>query len=89
MHEDSLLQALVRQIEDVAREEGASQVLSADVWVGALSHLETEEHFREHFDRAAAGTAAVGAELRLTFSDDPLHEDANGLQLERIVVEEP
>jgi hydrogenase nickel incorporation protein HypA/HybF len=87
MHEDSLLQALVRQIEDVARDEGAANVVAADVWVGALSHLETEQHFREHFDRAAAGTVAEGAELRLTFSDDPLHEDAGGLRLERIDVE--
>jgi hydrogenase nickel incorporation protein HypA/HybF len=89
MHEESLLQALVRQIEDVVRAEGAASVLSVEVWVGALSHLETEEHFREHFDRAAAGTAAEGAELRLTFSDDPLHEDAVGLQLARIDIEEP
>lgn len=89
MHEDSLLQALVRQIEDVARGEGAASVLSVEVWVGALSHLETEEHFREHFDRAAVGMAAEGAELRLTFSDDPLHEDAAGLQLARIDIEEP
>jgi hydrogenase nickel incorporation protein HypA/HybF len=88
MHEDSLLQALVRQIEDVARDECAANVVAADVWVGALSHLESEEHFREHFDRAAAGTVAEGAELTLTFSDDPLHEDANGLRLERIDVEE-
>lgn len=88
MHEDSLLRALVRQIEGVARDEASSKVLSADVWVGALSHLESEEHFREHFDRAAAGTVAEGAELRLTFSDDPLHEDAGGLRLERIDVEE-
>lgn len=87
MHEESLLRALVAQMEDVAQGEGAATVVSADVWVGALSHLETDEHFREHFDRAAAGTAAEGAELRLSFSDDPLHEDAHGLRLQRVDVE--
>lgn len=88
MHEDSLLRSLVRQIEGLARDEGAANVVAADVWIGALSHLETEQHFREHFDRAAAGTVAEGAELRLTFSDDPLHEDARGLRLLRVDVEE-
>ena len=87
MHEDSLLRGLVGQMVEVARTDEAAKVVSADVWVGALSHLETEAHFREHFDRAAAGTIAQGAELRLTFSDDPLHADANGLRLERIDVE--
>lgn len=87
MHEDSLVRALVGRIEDVAGRDGAAKVVSADVWVGALSHLDSEAHFRAHFDRAAAGTIAEGAELRLRFSDDPLHADANGLRLERIDVE--
>jgi hydrogenase nickel incorporation protein HypA/HybF len=87
MHEQSLLEALVRQIEGVARHERAAKVLAAHVWVGALSHVMTPDHFREHFDRAAKGTIAEGLDVTLTISDDPLHPDSNGLQLERIEVE--
>ncbi|HET7856028.1 MAG TPA: hydrogenase/urease maturation nickel metallochaperone HypA [Gaiellaceae bacterium] len=88
MHEQSLVEALVRQIEGVAHDECAARVVAAHVWVGALSHVQTRDHFQEHFDRAAKGTVAEGAEVRLTMSDDPTHEDANGLRLERIEIEE-
>jgi Zn finger protein HypA/HybF involved in hydrogenase expression len=88
MHEESLMKALVRQIEGVAQEEGAAKVVVVHVWVGALSHLTSPEHFREHFDRAVSGTVAEGAETRLELSDDPMHPDANGLRLRRIEVEE-
>jgi len=88
VHEESLFEALVRQIEDVARDEGAVKVVAVHVWVGALSHVLTPEHFQEHFDRAAKGSIAEGAEAKLTMSDDPTHTDANGLRLERIEIEE-
>jgi hydrogenase nickel incorporation protein HypA/HybF len=88
VHEQSLVEALVRQIEGVARDEGAAKVVAVHVWVGALSHLLSPEHFQEHFDRAAQGSIAEGAEAKLTMSDDPTHADASGLRLERIEIEE-
>ncbi len=65
-----------------------TKVVAVHVWVGALSHVLTQEHFQEHFDRAAKGTIAEGADAKLTMSDEPTHKDANGLRLERIEVEE-
>ena len=51
------------QARGVAAEEGGSHVTRIRVRLGALSHF-TPEHFREHFDDAAAGTLAEGAEGR-------------------------
>lgn len=86
MHEQSLIEALVRQLEQVAEAEGASKVTAVRVRCGALSHF-TPEHFREHFERAAAGTVAEGADVEIELSDDVTHSDAAGLRLESIEVE--
>jgi hydrogenase nickel incorporation protein HypA/HybF len=86
VHEQSLIQALVRQLEEVAASERATRITEVDVWCGALSHF-TPEHFREHFERAAAGTIAEGAEVNVRISDDVTHADASGLRLESVEVE--
>jgi hydrogenase nickel incorporation protein HypA/HybF len=83
VHEQSLVRALVQQIQDVAATQGVSRVTAVHVWCGALSHF-TPEHFREHFERGAAGTVAEGAEVTVEISDDPLHRDATGVRLESI-----
>lgn len=80
------MHALLRQLEQVAASEGASKVVAARVWCGALSHF-TPEHFREHFARAAGGTVAAGAEVSVELSDDVTHPDAAGIRLESIEVE--
>lgn len=85
MHEQALIDALLRQIEGLAEAEGTSKVTGLRVWCGALSHF-TPEHFREHFERAAAGTVAEGAEVEVELSDDVTHPDAVGLRLESIEV---
>lgn len=86
MHEQSLIDALVRQLEQVAATEDATKVSAVRVWCGALSHF-TPEHFREHFERATAGTVAEGAEVEVELSDDVTHPDASGVRLESVEVE--
>lgn len=86
MHEASLMRALMRQIEHAAATQRAQRVSAVTVWLGALSHF-TPDHFREHFDDAAAGGIAAGAALRLTLSDDLDHPDAQHVRLDAIECE--
>ncbi len=88
MHERALMDDLMREIESVARVDGATRVTKIEVRLGALSHF-TPEHFREHFVDASRGTLAEGAEVaaRLaTAIDDP---KAAGVVLESVEVELP
>lgn len=86
MHERSLMQDVMRRIEDVAVAEGAARVTRVDVRLGALSHL-TPEHFREHFDDAARGTIAEGAAVHALSDDDPFAAGAADVVLESVEVE--
>ena len=86
MHEQALMDELMRQIADVAATEGASSVVGIRVWCGALSHF-TSEHFREHFEQASAGTLAEGAEVEVEVSEDITHPDASGIRLESVEVD--
>jgi hydrogenase nickel incorporation protein HypA/HybF len=86
VHEQSLIEALLRRLEQVAATEGASRITAVRVWCGALSHF-TPDHFREHFERAAEGTPAEGATLTVEVSDDVVHPDASGIRLKSVEVE--
>lgn len=86
MHEQSLIKALVRQLEQVAASEHAAKITALHVWCGALSHF-TPHHFREHFERAAAGTVAEGAAVTVEVSEDVTDPDASGVRLESVEVE--
>lgn len=62
MHELAICQALIEQVERVARDNGARRVLSITVSVGALSGVEGQ--LLEHaYPLAAAGTVAENAAL--------------------------
>lgn len=87
MHEASLMTDLMRRIEEIARAENAQRVVGVSVWLGALSHM-SEAHFVEHFERAAAGTLAEGAQLEITVSADTGHANAQDLVLESIELDE-
>ena len=64
MHELSICQALVNQVEQVAREHHSTRVTSVQLRIGPLSGV--EPHLLEQaFPLAAAGTVAEGSELRL------------------------
>jgi hydrogenase nickel incorporation protein HypA/HybF len=80
VHEMSLLRGLLRQIETVARKNGASRVRVIRLKLGPLAHIEPD-HLREHFIDAARGTAAEGARLEIETTEE-LHE----LSLESIDV---
>jgi hydrogenase nickel incorporation protein HypA/HybF len=86
VHEQALIEAVVRQLEGVTAAEGASRVTAVRVWCGALSHF-TPENFREHFERAAVGTVAEGAEVEVELSGEVTHPDASGVRVESIEVQ--
>ena len=62
MHELAICQALIEQVERVARENSARRILSVTVAVGPLSGVEAQ--LLEHaYPLAAAGTVAEHARL--------------------------
>lgn len=64
MHELAVCQALIEQVESVAREQQAYQVVEIGVDIGPLSGV--EPHLLEQaFSIASAGTVANGASLNL------------------------
>jgi len=85
MHEKALMDDLMAKILGVAAAQGDARVTQIKVWLGALSHF-TPEHFREHFDDAARGTAAEGAEVMATLDDDIADPRAQGVVLESVSV---
>ncbi len=83
MHESSLVADLLEKIDVIARQNAAQTVNAIEISVGALAGIGLD-HLREHFNAAARGTAAEGAELRLKLSDDPM---STGLLLETVELE--
>jgi hydrogenase nickel incorporation protein HypA/HybF len=88
MHERAVMRDLVGRIDELAAAEKAAAVTRIEVRLGALSHF-TPEHFREHFEDAARGTRAEGAEVEATLSDDTSAADAAGVVLKTIELEVP
>jgi len=86
MHEKHLTEDLVRKLEAIAAAEGGSRVTRIRVRLGALSHF-TPQHFREHFDDAAAGTVAEGADVQAELDTDPTASGAQGVLLETVEFE--
>ena len=62
MHELSICQALINQLETLARQQRARRVLSLVVGVGPLSGVEAGL-LKQAYPVAAAGTVAEGSEL--------------------------
>jgi hydrogenase nickel incorporation protein HypA/HybF len=62
MHELSMAQALVEQVEGIRARENAEAVLSVTVNIGALSGVDRES-FEFAFPFAATGTSLAGASL--------------------------
>jgi hydrogenase nickel incorporation protein HypA/HybF len=84
MHETSLIPDLLEKINQVARDNKATKITAVDLEIGALAAI-SPDHLREHFDEAAVGTPAEGAELRIAVSDNPL--DANAFAIRLVAVE--
>lgn len=85
MHEMSLMNNLMGQIERVAREQGGAQVVGVRLWLGALAHI-SPDHLREHFAEGAKGTLAQGARLEIESDDDPDNPNAQDILLRSIEV---
>ena len=64
MHELSICQALIAQVEDLALEQDAERVLALTVGVGALSGVEARL-LKQAYPIAAAGTLAEDSELTI------------------------
>jgi hydrogenase nickel incorporation protein HypA/HybF len=79
---------LMREIEGVARADGATRVTRVSVRLGALSHF-TPEHFREHFVDVSRGTLAEGAAVDAVLEDDLDDPRVSGVVLESLEVEVP
>lgn len=88
MHERALMNDLMREIEEVARADGATRVTKVSVRLGALSHF-TPEHFLEHFVDASRGTLAEGAVVSAHLAADLDDANATGVVLESIEVDVP
>ena len=86
MHEHALMRAVLGRVQAVAAEEGAARVTRVTVRLGALSHF-TPDHFREHFDDAARGTLAEGADVVAAVSDDLADPYAADVVIESVEVE--
>ena len=87
MHEHSLIRNLVDKVNEIARLEGASRVVSIKVRLGALSHI-SAPHFREHFDNETLGTVLEGVALEVEEMDDPHDPMAQEILLESVEFEE-
>ncbi|MCS6924751.1 MAG: hydrogenase maturation nickel metallochaperone HypA [Candidatus Binatia bacterium] len=85
MHEHALIADLIRKITTIAHAEGAQQVLSVQVRLGALCHV-SADHLREHFLHAAAGTVAEGARLDIEVSTDITDPLAQEIVLDSVEV---
>ena len=86
MHERALMEDVMRRIERVALEQGATRVTRIDVRFGPLSHF-TPEHFAEHFLDASRGTIAEGAEVVGVLDEDIRGDRARDVLLESVEVE--
>lgn len=75
MHETGIVRDLVRHLETVARDAGASSIERVQVSLGTLSQF-SPAHFREHFEEEVVGTMAQHARLDISESSDPADPDA-------------
>lgn len=86
MHERALMRDVVRHIQELARDEGATRVTRVDVRLGALSHF-TPDHFREHFEEASRGTVAEGALVVASVAGDARDAHASDVVVASVEVE--
>ncbi|GBE08062.1 MAG TPA: hydrogenase maturation nickel metallochaperone HypA [Gammaproteobacteria bacterium] len=64
MHELSICQSMLKQVNALARKHSASQVQSIHLQIGPLSGIEAEL-LMQSFPLVSAGTIAEGAELHI------------------------
>ena len=88
MHEQALMDDLMRKIEALARRGGGRRPRDrGSACASARSRTSRPAHFREHFEDASRGTLAEGAEVEAEIAHDPTEPGAQGVVLESIDVE--
>lgn len=85
MHEQSLMNNLIKKILSLAEKEKAIQVTKVSVKLGALSHM-SPEHFKEHFDISSKGTIAENAAIDAEVDEDINDPNAQTILLKSIDV---
>lgn len=85
MHEMSLMQGLMRQLQKLAVDHDAERVTAVRVKVGALTHF-SKEHFLEHFVHAARGTLAEGARVDVEILEDEYDPNAQNILLDEFEI---
>lgn len=88
MHERSLMTGLLARLDEIAGASGSSRVVRVRVAVGALAHL-SPEHLRHHFEHAARGTRAEGAEIEIRVLEDVGEARAQEIIIESADIEDP
>jgi hydrogenase nickel incorporation protein HypA/HybF len=78
---------LMKKLETIAREHQGEKIVGVRVKLGALSHI-SSDHFREHFEEAAAGTSWQGAQLEVEISEDPREPHAHDVILLSVGLED-
>jgi hydrogenase nickel incorporation protein HypA/HybF len=86
MHEQSLINDLIKKILSLAEREKARKVTKVSVKLGALSHM-SAPHFKEHYDIAAKGTIAENAIIEAEESSDIDDPHAQAVILKSIDVQ--
>lgn len=86
MHEQGLINDLIKKIIALAEKEKAEKVTKVSIKLGALSHM-SAPHFKEHYDIAAKGTIAEHAEIDAEESDDIYDPNAQVVVLKSIDVQ--
>jgi hydrogenase nickel incorporation protein HypA/HybF len=88
MHEQALMNDVMREIEEVARFGHATRVTRITVRLGSLSHF-TPEHFRQHFADASRGTIAEDAAVDAMLDEDIADSRARDVVVESVEIEIP
>lgn len=87
MHEQSLMTDLIRKIQSLSEDNGSKKVVEVKIKLGAFSHI-SPSHLAEHFNMAAKGTVAEGAQLDVDVSTDEADPNAREIMLESVQLEE-
>jgi len=85
MHEFGLLKSIMHKLNEIAQQENVIAFSHIKIKIGALAHI-SAEHFKEHFDHAAAGTPAEHANLELIMLEDTEHPQAQEIILDSVQV---
>ncbi len=87
MHEQSLINNLVKKIEQIAVEQSPHRLQRVTVELGPLAHI-SAAHFREHFQQATANTAFANLDLVIECATDINAPNAQDILLKSVDVSE-